>query len=293
MDFIRTYSSELALFGFGLAQTCAVFVVLETLLPRVGARPSIGSRLKAIVFWMVYGAVIIMMAHALTLVWAPLGVKPLFAVFGPASWPPLVKAALGVVAAAYIGDLVYYWCHRIQHRFFWRFHAVHHSVREMSGVTAYHHVSEELFQFALYSIPLSLLVDSPYSIPIVGVLLAQQGNYLHSPTRVNFGPLGRYFVDNRFHRIHHSIEQRHFDKNFGLFTTLWDSVFGTAYFPEPGEWPETGVADFAEPRSVVEYLLAPFSARWHRVTSDDGAAAALEVQPDRRARIGGVEADAA
>jgi sterol desaturase/sphingolipid hydroxylase (fatty acid hydroxylase superfamily) len=262
IQFLRTYVSEIAGFSVDLAWTCAVFLALETLAPRNRTRVSAASRLKAIGFWLVYGAAITLIAHGLTLLWAPLGVKPLLASLAPRGLPAPLAAVIAAVAAAYIGDFVYYWCHRAQHRFFWRFHAVHHSVREMSGVTGYHHISEEVFQFLLYSIPLSLFIDSPYSIPVVGVLLAQQGNYLHSPTRLNFGPLGRYFVDNRFHRIHHSIEPRHFDRNFGLFTTLWDSVFGTAYFPAPGEWPATGVADFPEPRSIPEFLLAPFGPRF-------------------------------
>ena len=54
-----------------------------------------------------------------------------------------------------------------------------------------------------------------------------QGNYLHSPIRLHLGVLGRYIVDNRVHRIHHSLEPAHFDKNFGMFTTLWDRLFGT------------------------------------------------------------------
>jgi sterol desaturase/sphingolipid hydroxylase (fatty acid hydroxylase superfamily) len=91
--------------------------------------------------------------------------------------------------------------------------------------------------------------------------VALQGYYEHSPTRLNFGPLGRYFVDNRFHRIHHSIDPKHYDTNFGVIVTLWDSLFGTAHFPAKDEWPQTGVADFPEPANLREYLLGPFARR--------------------------------
>jgi sterol desaturase/sphingolipid hydroxylase (fatty acid hydroxylase superfamily) len=261
MEFVRSFVGELAVGDIGLFETAVLFVALEYFLLRPGAKVSLGSRLKAIVFWNVYGVVVGLMAHGLTLLWAPLGVRPLLPTLAPHGLPPVAAAALGAVSAAYLGDLVYYWCHRLQHRFFWRFHAVHHSVREMSGLTAYHHVSEQLFQFALYSAPLSLLIDSPYAVPVFGSLLALQGNYLHSPIRLNFGPLGRYFVDNRFHRIHHSLQPEHYDKNFGLFTTLWDVVFGTAYFPAKDEWPLTGVADVPEPATMVEFLTSPFTRR--------------------------------
>jgi sterol desaturase/sphingolipid hydroxylase (fatty acid hydroxylase superfamily) len=261
MEFARSFVGELAAGDIGLCETAALFVALEFFFLRRGAKVSLGSRLKAIVFWNVYGVIVGLMAHGLALLWAPLGVRPLLSGLALPGLPPAAAAAVGALAAAYLGDLVYYWCHRIQHRFFWRFHAVHHSVRDMNGLTAYHHVSEQLFQFALYSAPLSLLIDSPYALPVFGSLLALQGNYLHSPIRLNFGPLGRYFVDNRFHRIHHSLQPEHFDKNFGLFTTLWDVVFGTAYFPARDEWPQTGVADTPEPATVAEFLTSPFVAR--------------------------------
>lgn len=261
MDFVRSFIGEQAIGDIGLAETAALFIALEFFFLRRGSKVTLAARLKAIVFWNIYGVIVGLMAHGLALVWAPVGIKPLLPTLAPAGLPPVAAAAIGAVAAAYLGDLVYYGCHRIQHRFFWRFHAVHHSVRDMNGLTAYHHVSEQLFQFALYSVPLSLLIDSPYAAPVFGSLLALQGNYLHSPIRLNFGPLGRYFVDNRFHRIHHSLEPAHFDKNFGLFTTLWDVVFGTAYFPARDEWPATGVADVPEPATMVEYLASPFLAR--------------------------------
>jgi sterol desaturase/sphingolipid hydroxylase (fatty acid hydroxylase superfamily) len=63
------------------------------------------------------------------------------------------------------------------------------------------------------------------------------------------------------------VEPRHFDKNFGIFTTLWDSVFGTAYFPAKDEWPQAGVADFPEPQSVVEFLFARFMRGFGRPAS--------------------------
>jgi sterol desaturase/sphingolipid hydroxylase (fatty acid hydroxylase superfamily) len=261
VDFLRDYVGTLAGGLFALAWTCASFIVIETLWPRPGARVTTASRLKAVAFWTASGALGTLIALGIMALWRPLGVKPLIPSLAPAFLPAPAGAFIAAAAAAFIGDFFYYWCHRAQHRFFWRFHAVHHSVKELSGIAGYHHFTEGLFEFFLYSIPLGLFTDSPYAIPILGTWLAWQGNYEHSPTRLNFGPLGRYLVDNRFHRIHHSAAPEHFDKNFGIFTTLWDSAFGTAHFPAPGEWPATGVADVPEPQSIKDYVLAPFLRR--------------------------------
>ncbi|MBV9995944.1 MAG: sterol desaturase family protein [Caulobacteraceae bacterium] len=261
MQGILAFVRDVADLDSGLVWTLLFFIALETIAPRPGLKVSTASRVRALVFWSVYNAAIVLLFYLIQPLWHALSFKPLIPSLAPTGLPRPVAIVIGCVAAAYVGDFVYYWCHRFQHRFLWRFHAVHHSVREMSGITAYHHFSEEVTQFVLYVIPLSIFTRDPYSIPILGLLLGLQGSYLHSQTRTNFGKFGRYFSDNRFHRIHHSIEPRHFHKNFGIFTTLWDSVFGTAYFPVPGEWPQTGVADFPEPASVREFLLSPFTYR--------------------------------
>ena len=274
MAAFRAFLSDVAGLDSGLLLFLAILIGLESLAPRAGAKVTVGSRLRAIAFWSVYNVVILLLFDLMWPLWAGFGVKPLLPALAPPGLPRPVSVVIASIAAAYVGDFFYYWCHRIQHRCFWRFHAIHHSVREMSGITSYHHVSEQVFKFILYMVPLTILTRDPFSVPILGSLLSFQGFYIHSPTRINFGPLGRYFVDNRFHRIHHSVETRHFDKNFGIFTTLWDSLFGTAYFPAPDEWPATGVEGLPEPQSVRDYLLAPFVRR--RPPATDARPLALE-----------------
>jgi sterol desaturase/sphingolipid hydroxylase (fatty acid hydroxylase superfamily) len=128
----------------------------------------------------------------------------------------------------------------------------------MNAVNSYHHASEAIVSLLLYTIPTSLIVsDMGPGLPFVSLFIWLHIVWIHSPTRANFGPLRALFVDNRFHRIHHSLEERHFDKNFGAFTTLWDRLFGTACFPERGEWPAVGLAEIDEPRGVREWIDLP------------------------------------
>ncbi len=65
-------------------------------------------------------------------------------------------------------------------------------------------------------------------------------------------------MDNRFDRIHHSVEPHHFDRNFGICFTPWDRLFGTAYDPLPGEWPKVRIQDAPAPRDLGDFLLMPF-----------------------------------
>ena len=106
--------------------------------------------------------------------------------------------------------------------------------------------------------------DQVASFFLIQLFVMAQGNFLHSPTRLHLGPIvRRILADNRFHRIHHSTDPRHFDKNFGAGTSLWDQLFGTAYFPTADEWPDTGLSDQREAQSVSEYLWRPFGRfRW-------------------------------
>ena len=102
---------------------------------------------------------------------------------------------------------------------------------------------------------------------VFSTLFALQGPFIHSNTRVNLGWANRIVTDNRFHRVHHSIEERHFDTNFGERTTIWDQLFGTAYFPEPDEWPATGISGETEPEATREYLWRPVAIKRAQQTS--------------------------
>ena len=45
----------------------------------------------------------------------------------------------------------------------------------------------------------------------------------------------------------------------GSFTSVWDIVFGTAYMPRRDEWPDTGIEEHDEAKTVREFLFRPFS----------------------------------
>lgn len=241
---------------FFLGQLFALLIILETVLPTVGPKPSLRSRTKSLLFWAIWVSV----GGALMT-----GLSPILARIQPHPMFPTYRFGLigGSLLALYAGDFFYYWFHRAQHTFpiLWRFHAVHHSVREMSGVTAYHHISEPVLKAVLYGLPLAFFTNDAFGIPLVGALLQFHGHYLHSNTVIHFGPLRALVQDNRFHRIHHSLQPEHYDKNFGVFTPIWDVLFRTAVFPVPGEWPPTGIEGVAEPKNLMEFMSARPSGR--------------------------------
>ncbi len=68
----------------------------------------------------------------------------------------------------------------------------------------------------------------------------------HANIKTNLGPLKYILVTPQSHRIHHSLERKHWDKNYGFIFTIWDNVFGTQY-KNYDEYPDTGVDDLNFP----------------------------------------------
>lgn len=220
------------------------------------------ARLRAVAFWtlgLAGGALASRLTAALQQAW---GVKPMVAIAEPGAAPLALFLALAI---GLVGDFFYYWFHRAQHTIpaLWRLHAVHHAIRQMNAVNSYHHWTEELLRIAVVTVPALWLVRLDYTAPIVVAAVFLQGYFLHATTRLHLGPINRLIADNRTHRIHHSLEQRHFGKNYGSFCTVWDQVFRTAYFPKADEWPAVGLSDRPETATVRDYLLAtsPASGR--------------------------------
>jgi sterol desaturase/sphingolipid hydroxylase (fatty acid hydroxylase superfamily) len=241
---------------------------LELLFP-TGAI-SIAARARAALFWSIYIAITVGFFTIFNRLWNGLNLHPLidlsFAVpdGSRVSLFELGRGAVIVFAVAMLGDLFYYWFHRLQHtsRFLWRFHEVHHSIKDLSAWNSNHHFTELIFRLPLIALPMNLLVHvSSGPVPsMLYVLLGMQGQFEHSATRVHFGFLRYLFADNRFHRIHHSLEAQHRDRNFGAMTSVWDSIFGTACFPGRDEWPDVGVSGVEPPMRVLDYLLRPFKS---------------------------------
>lgn len=242
----------------GLLSGLALFRGIELAFPQRGA-PRPERNLLGLKIWIAYVAAQVALTAVLLAVLGSSGASPQVdprALFGLPTWAAAIAVGVAIILAK---DFFFYWEHRAQHRWLWRWHAPHHAIRNLSATNSWHHWSEILI-FALFvSLPMSLL--SPAFGPrafIVGLLLSWQPIYLHSATRLQLGPLRRLIVDSRYHRIHHSLEPRHFERNFGAATPLWDWLFGTLYMPEEHEWPDVGLAGIDEPASLAEWSDLPW-----------------------------------
>ncbi len=147
--------------------------------------------------------------------------------------PLALQVALAIVCA----DLVQYATHRAFHALpaLWRFHAVHHSAREMDWLAGSRlHLVDVIATRAAGFAPLFFLGISQRALAIYLVLVSFQAVFLHANVRFRFGPLRWLFATPEFHHWHHA--EAPVDKNFAVHVPLIDRVFGTAWLP--GGFPE-------------------------------------------------------
>lgn len=187
-----------------------------------------------------------------------------------ASWPLTFR----IVFALVFNDLLHWTHHYLRHKKpLWHFHAIHHAQREMNLFTdTRSHFVETFFSLTVVFIPLNMFSVTfansgwVYLIPLLYFRL------YHANIRTNFGPLKYILVTPQSHRIHHSIERKHWDKNFGFIFTVWDHIFGTQY-KNYDEYPDTGIVDANFPlernfTSVVKMVfvqwLYPFRQLWQK-----------------------------
>jgi sterol desaturase/sphingolipid hydroxylase (fatty acid hydroxylase superfamily) len=156
-----------------------------------------------------------------------------------------------------IRDLVDYLFHRAQHSvpWLWALHSFHHSDTDVNASTGYRHYFLDRPLLAFAYLPIGLLFHADASVALLaGFIALLLPLYHHMNVDVNFGRWSQVFVSPQFHRVHHSTDAAHFNKNFCGFLPLWDIIFGT--YMEPTEVGETGLGDEPEP-TIISGLLWP------------------------------------
>ena len=168
-------------------------------------------------------------------------------------------------------DFLYWSQHYCHHKvpLLWRFHALHHSQKEINFFTDFrYHVVEYVVRYTFLIIPgLIMKLDPPVVVAYV-IFSKCYSHFYHGNIRTNLGPLRYVLVTPQSHRVHHSLKPEHRDQNFGAIFSIWDFILGTQcrIFTV---YPETGIADTAFPHeqkigfkslllTPVAQLLYPF-----------------------------------
>lgn len=173
-------------------------------------------------------------------------------------WLAGAQSAVVMVLFVLCYDFVSYFTHRLQHKvpLLWHFHAVHHSIESADGLSNFSHPVDGLLE-RLGMVTIALLIGFRFeSVILLQAWLDLHTSLVHTRAPINFGPLGNWIADNRYHRIHHTPIEAQSGINFGSITTIWDRVFGTYRAPQSNELPPTGLADRRSPRTISQFVLA-------------------------------------
>ncbi|WP_197048090.1 sterol desaturase family protein [Mycobacterium paragordonae] len=152
--------------------------------------------------------------------------------------------------------------HRAAHEIplLWRFHRVHHSVREMDWLAANHlHPVDETFIRSAAVLPLYALGFGQVSLGAFVVLISLQAVFIHANVNLNLGPLRWLTATPQFHHWHHARDPRAHNSNFAGEFPLLDAIFGTLYLPAHS-WPTHYGLDETEPTGYLRQLAWPLTA---------------------------------
>lgn len=171
-----------------------------------------------------------------------------------------LPAAAHFVLLFVVMDGINYWVHRALHasRILWAFHSVHHSQEVLTPLTNFRFHFADIFVRTLVQFVPGLLLGTPAGVWVPSIWIQTSLEALaHSDLDWSYGPLGRLLVSPRFHRVHHSVEARDYNRNFGSSFAFWDAFFGTCD-RRPDRPRAYGVPEFGVPESFLRQMVFPF-----------------------------------
>ncbi len=165
-------------------------------------------------------------------------------------------------------DFVQWFTHVLLHRYnvLWRFHKVHHSVKEM-GFAAHlrYHWMENILYKPLKVFAVMLLGGfEPQQAYIVHFIAISIGHLNHSNIKFTYGPLKYVFNNPVMHLYHHAytLPEGSHGVNYGISLSLWDYIFKTSYIPEDSGKIKLGYSDDNKmPKSFFGQLFYGFSSK--------------------------------
>jgi sterol desaturase/sphingolipid hydroxylase (fatty acid hydroxylase superfamily) len=164
------------------------------------------------------------------------------ALFDISQWAPWLQLLIFFI----ILDFVQWFTHVLLHKYpvLWKFHKVHHSVKEM-GFAAHlrYHWMENIFYKPLKTFGVMIIGGfEPEQAYIVHFITIAIGHFNHANIKITWG-IFKYVLNNPvMHLYHHAYEvpEGRNGMNYGISLSLWDYIFKTNYIPEDSGTIEIG-----------------------------------------------------
>jgi len=167
-------------------------------------------------------------------------------------------------------DFVQWFTHVLLHKYpaLWKFHKVHHSVKEM-GFAAHlrYHWMENIFYKPLKTFGVMIIGGfEPEQAYIVHFITIAIGHFNHANIKITWGVF-KYVLNNPvMHLYHHAYEvpEGRNGMNYGISLSLWDYIFKTNYIPEDSGTVEIGFkGDDKFPSNFIDQSLYGFKKGQH------------------------------
>ena len=126
-------------------------------------------------------------------------------------------------------DLCYYWHHRFGHTvaLFWAAHVVHHQSEDYNLSTALRQTSSGWIAGWLFYLPMALLGFPPLVFGVVALIDLLYQYWVHTQQIGRLGWFDRWFCAPSNHRVHHAVNDKYLDRNYGGIFIVWDRLFGS------------------------------------------------------------------
>jgi sterol desaturase/sphingolipid hydroxylase (fatty acid hydroxylase superfamily) len=188
-----------------------------------------------------------------------------FAVLDLSSFPVWTELVIFFIILDFVQWLTHVLLHKFE--FLWRFHKVHHSVKEM-GFAAHlrYHWMENILYKPLKTLGVMLIGGfEPEQAFIVHFTAISIGHLNHANIKLSWGVF-KYVLNNPVMHLYHHIKELPRDKpngiNFGISLSIWDYIFKTSYVPEDSGTIELGFPDEKTfPKSFLGQLFYGFGRK--------------------------------
>jgi sterol desaturase/sphingolipid hydroxylase (fatty acid hydroxylase superfamily) len=126
-------------------------------------------------------------------------------------------------------DFCYYWVHRFGHTvaLMWAAHVVHHQSEDYNLSTALRQTSSGWLVSWVFYLPMAILGFPPLVFGVVALVDLLYQYWVHTQQIGKLGWFDRWFCAPSNHRVHHAVNDRYLDRNYGGIFIVWDRMFGS------------------------------------------------------------------
>jgi sterol desaturase/sphingolipid hydroxylase (fatty acid hydroxylase superfamily) len=240
--------------------SAVIFIPIELFLPRRLNQTKFHREWRTDLVYFVIGHLLIQVTGVVV----QLPAVSLFSTIGLDAiqmWVQSIWFVPQLLLALFVSDLfqwaVHYFFHKVPRM--WRFHAVHHSTKELDWLAGSRtHFLDLIVVRSIAFLPLYVAGFGESVFATYLIIAGIQAVLAHSNTRINFGFFKYIFVTPQYHHWHHSDDPKAYDKNFAIHFPFIDMIFGT-YYPMAKDWPEgTGLGDVKFPKGFANQFVFPF-----------------------------------